>query len=68
MSPLQKARRLILLREIIAVYCENHTRNSQIHSVGITKMFSMLKRLIHIVTTGASGVKATDVIRTDPAH
>jgi hypothetical protein len=46
-----KPNRLMLFGETVAVYCEN-IRNTQIYSVGRMQSFSMLKQMVHIVTTG----------------
>jgi hypothetical protein len=46
-----KPNRLMLFGETVSVYCANHTEH-QIHSVGRMQSFSMLKRVVHIVTTG----------------
>jgi hypothetical protein len=35
----------MLFREVIAVYCENHTK-VEINSVGLMQSFSMLKQVI----------------------
>jgi hypothetical protein len=43
-----KSNRLMLFREIVAVYCKNHTE----YCVGKMQVFSMLKQAVHIVTTG----------------
>jgi hypothetical protein len=40
----------MLLRETIALYFEN--RNTQRHCMGRMQSFSMLKKAVHIVTTG----------------
>jgi hypothetical protein len=46
-----KPNRLMLFREIIAVYCENHMEHmNTLH--GPTVKYSMLKQMVHIVTTG----------------
>jgi hypothetical protein len=41
----------MLFKENVAVYCEN-IRNSNIYSVGRIKSFSLLKKVVHIVTNG----------------
>jgi hypothetical protein len=46
-----KPNRLLLFRERIIVYCENHTEHTN-PSVGRMFSFNMLKRLVYIVTTG----------------
>jgi hypothetical protein len=46
---------LMLFREIIAIYCENHMKNTHIYSlysVSRKQSFSMLKQMVHIVTSG----------------
>jgi hypothetical protein len=42
----------MLFKETVAVYCENHTKNTRIHSVGKMQSFGMLTQVVHIVTTG----------------
>jgi hypothetical protein len=42
--------RLMLFREKIAVYCENHMK--QIYFMDRMQSFSMLKQVVHIVTNG----------------
>jgi hypothetical protein len=39
----------MLFREIIAVYCDNHMKRT--HSVGRMQSFSVLKQVVHMVTT-----------------
>jgi hypothetical protein len=41
----------MLLKEIIAVYCENHMEHTDT-LCGQIAVFSMLKRVVHIATTG----------------
>jgi hypothetical protein len=45
-----KPNRLILFREIVAVYCDNH--------MGRMQSFSILKRMVQIVTASPWKVKA----------
>jgi hypothetical protein len=49
--PSTKPDRLMLFKEIIAVYFEN-IRYTQTHSVGSMQSFDMLKQEVHVVTTG----------------
>jgi hypothetical protein len=39
----------MLFGETVAVYCENHTEHK--YTVGRMQSVSMLKRVVHIVTT-----------------
>jgi hypothetical protein len=48
----------MLFRETVAVYCENHTKCIYIHSVGRMQSSSMLRQVVHIVTTGLQRVKS----------
>jgi hypothetical protein len=41
--------RLMMLRETVAVYCENRTKH--VDCVGIMQSFSVLQRVVRIVTT-----------------
>jgi hypothetical protein len=43
----------MFFKEIFAVYCENRTKSTD--SVGKMQRFSVLKRIIHMVTTGLGG-------------
>jgi hypothetical protein len=43
--------RLMLFRETVAVYCENHTEHTDALCVGRLQSSSMLKQVMHIVTT-----------------
>jgi hypothetical protein len=45
-----KPNRLIVFRETVAVYCENHTEHMN-KLFGQNVEFSMLKHVVHIVTT-----------------
>jgi thioredoxin-related protein len=45
-----KPNRLMLFRETVAVYCENHKKHT--HPVRRMKSSSMLKHVIYIATTG----------------
>jgi hypothetical protein len=47
-----KPNRLMLFRETVAVYCENHKEHTEIHSVGRMQSFITLDQMVHIVTTG----------------
>jgi uncharacterized membrane protein (DUF373 family) len=42
-----KTGKIMLLRQIIVVYSENHAK--QIHHVGKLKYFLMLKEVVHII-------------------
>jgi hypothetical protein len=46
----KKTNRLILFRETVAVYCENHTEYIN-NTVGKVQSYKVLKYLAHIVTT-----------------
>jgi hypothetical protein len=46
----------MLFREIIAVYCENHTEH--INTLcGQNAQFTCVKKVVYIVTTGLKGLK-----------
>jgi hypothetical protein len=47
-----KPNRLMLFRETVAVYCENHTEHTNTLCVGRMQSFSVLKEMVYIVTTG----------------
>jgi predicted Zn-dependent protease with MMP-like domain len=46
-----KPSRLMLFRETVVVYCENHTENT-----GQNAEFGILKQVVHIITTGLERV------------
>jgi hypothetical protein len=48
---------LMLFRERVAVYCENHTEHTDT-PCGQNAGFSMLRQVVYIVTTGLKRVKA----------
>jgi hypothetical protein len=47
----------MLFGETVDDYCENHTKHTNISHRGRTQSFSMLKQVVHIVTTGILRVK-----------
>jgi hypothetical protein len=49
----RKPNRLMLFREAVAVYCENHTEHIYTICVGRMLNFNILKWVVHIVTTGS---------------
>jgi hypothetical protein len=51
MSPLQSPYRLMLFREIIAVYCENHTEDTNTLRGQNAKRFCVFQQAVHIVAT-----------------
>jgi hypothetical protein len=46
-----KPNRLMLFREIIAVYCENNTEHTDTLCIGEVLFFLPLKYVVHVVTT-----------------
>jgi hypothetical protein len=46
----------MLFREKTTVHCENHTKHTQIHSVGRMQSFSMLNQVVHIELQGFKGL------------
>jgi hypothetical protein len=50
----------MLFWETVAVYCENHTEHTD--RVGRMQSFGMLKRVVHIMTTGLYRVLAFELI------
>jgi hypothetical protein len=40
----------MLFKEIIAVYSENHTKHTKIHSVGKMQSYWSLEQVVHIIT------------------
>jgi hypothetical protein len=52
----------MLFRETADVYCENHTKHTNTHYVVRMQGFTMLKRVVHIVTTGSYRVRSFFVI------
>jgi hypothetical protein len=40
----------MLLRETVAVYCENHTEHTNTVWVGKTQVCLMLKQLVYVIT------------------
>jgi hypothetical protein len=42
----------MLFGKMVAVYCENHTEHTDTVCVGRMQSFSMLKQVVHILTTG----------------
>jgi hypothetical protein len=47
-----KTNRLILFRETVAVYCENHTKHINTLCGQNAENFSMLKQVVHMVSIG----------------
>jgi hypothetical protein len=58
----------MLFREVIAVYCQNHTKH-KIHHVGKTLSSLTLKLVVHIVTTVTETVnRASDLCNSRTVH
>jgi hypothetical protein len=42
----------MLFKETVAVYCENHTEHTYTLCLDRMQSFSVLKQVVHIITTG----------------